>query len=126
MIESIKKVVKKENLIENEAFEIMLELMKGNLDDIQIAALLVGLRSKGETVDEITGFAKAMRHTMIELNLNFPAIDMCGTGGDNKNTFKGLLILSPSNEITPTANAISVAIGMPQPDEASPDELNNT
>ena len=57
MIESIKKVVKKENLIENEAFEIMLELMKGNLDDIQIAALLVGLRSKGETVDEITGLS---------------------------------------------------------------------
>ena len=69
MIESIKKVVKKENLNEKEAFEIMLELMKGNLGDIQIAALLVGLRSKGETVDEITGFAKAMRHTMIELNL---------------------------------------------------------
>ena len=42
--------------------------MKGNLDDVQIAALLVGLRSKGETVDEITGFAKAMRHTMIELD----------------------------------------------------------
>ena len=70
MIESIKKVVKKENLNEKEAFEIMLELMKGNLDDIQIAALLVGLRSKGETVDEITGFAKAMRQTMIELDLN--------------------------------------------------------
>ena len=43
MIESIKKVVKKENLNENEAFEIMLELMKGNLDDVQIAALLVCL-----------------------------------------------------------------------------------
>ena len=42
MIESIKKVVKKENLNEKEAFEIMLKLMKGNLDDIQIAALLVG------------------------------------------------------------------------------------
>ena len=87
MIESIKKVVKKENLNEKEAFEIMLKLMKGNLDDIQIAALLVGLRSKGETVDEITGFAKAMRQTMIELDLNFPAIDMCGTGGDYSGTF---------------------------------------
>ena len=40
MIESIKKVVKKENLNEKEALEIMLKLMKGNLDDIQIAALL--------------------------------------------------------------------------------------
>ena len=39
MIESIKKVVKKENLNEKEAFEIMLELMKGNLDDIQICLL---------------------------------------------------------------------------------------
>ena len=41
MIDLIKKVVKKENLNEKEAFEIMLELMKGNLDDIQITACLL-------------------------------------------------------------------------------------
>ena len=105
MIESIKKVVKKENLNENEAFEIMLELMKGNLDDVQIAALLVGLRSKGETVDEITGFAKAMRHTMIELDLNFPAIDMCGTGGDYSGTFN----ISTASSIVVAGAGIKVA-----------------
>ncbi len=105
MIESIKKVVKKENLNEKEAFEIMLELMKGNLDDIQIAALLVGLRSKGETVDEITGFAKAMRQTMIELDLNFPAIDMCGTGGDYSGTFN----ISTASSIVVAGAGIKVA-----------------
>ena len=105
MIESIKKVVKKENLNEKEAFEIMLELMKGNLDDIQIAALLVGLRSKGETVDEITGFAKAMRQTMIELDLNFPAVDMCGTGGDYSGTFN----ISTASSIVVAGAGIKVA-----------------
>ena len=105
MIDLIKKVVKKENLNEKEAFEIMLELMKGNLDDVQIAALLVGLRSKGETVDEITGFAKAMRKTMIELNLDFPAIDMCGTGGDYSGTFN----ISTASSIVVAGAGIKVA-----------------
>ena len=105
MIDLIKKVVKKENLNEREAFEVMLELMKGNLDDIQITALLVGLRSKGETVDEITGFAKAMRKTMIGLNLNFPAIDMCGTGGDYSGTFN----ISTASSIVVAGAGIKVA-----------------
>jgi anthranilate phosphoribosyltransferase len=105
MIDLIKKVVKKENLNERQAFEVMLELMKGNLDDIQITALLVGLRSKGETVDEITGFAKAMRKTMIGLNLNFPAIDMCGTGGDYSGTFN----ISTASSIVVAGSGIKVA-----------------
>ena len=105
MIDLIKKVVKKENLNEKEAFEIMFDLMKGNLDDIQITALLVGLRSKGETVDEITGFAKAMRKTMIGLNLDFPAIDMCGTGGDYSGTFN----ISTASSIVVAGAGIKVA-----------------
>ena len=105
MIDLIKKVVKKENLNEKEAFEIMFDLMKGNLDDIQITALLVGLRSKGETVDEITGFAKAMRKNMIGLNLDFPAIDMCGTGGDYSGTFN----ISTASSIVVAGAGIKVA-----------------
>ena len=105
MIDLIKKVVKKENLNEKEAFKIMFDLMKGNLDDIQITALLVGLRSKGESVDEITGFAKAMRKTMIGLNLDFPAIDMCGTGGDYSGTFN----ISTASSIVVAGAGIKVA-----------------
>ena len=105
MIDLIKKVVKKENLNEKEAFKIMFDLMKGNLDDIQITALLVGLRSKGESVDEITGFAKAMRKNMIGLNLDFPAIDMCGTGGDYSGTFN----ISTASSIVVAGAGIKVA-----------------
>ena len=105
MIDLIKKVVKKENLNEKEAFKIMFDLMKGNLNDIQITALLVGLRSKGESVDEITGFAKAMRKNMIGLNLDFPAIDMCGTGGDYSGTFN----ISTASSIVVAGAGIKVA-----------------
>ena len=45
---------------------------------------------------------------------------------DRRKTFKGLPILSPRRDITPTANAISVAIGIPHPEVASPLELNAT
>ena len=45
---------------------------------------------------------------------------------DRRKTFKGLPILLPSRDMTPTANAISVAIGIPHPEEASPLELNAT
>lgn len=64
------------------------EIMSGALADVQIAALLAALRTRGETLDEVVGAAEAMR----ELALPLPeapagAIDTCGTGGDGANTF---------------------------------------
>ena len=65
----------------------MLSIMSGEYNDAQIAGFLMALRSKGETVDEITGFAQAMREKMVKVPLETPAIDMCGTGGDALGTF---------------------------------------
>jgi len=64
------------------------EIMSGALVDVQVAALLASLRTRGETLDEVIGAAEAMR----ELALPLPdapagAIDTCGTGGDGANTF---------------------------------------
>ncbi len=64
------------------------EIMTGALVDVQIAAVLAALRTRGETLDEIVGAAEAMR----DLALPLPeapggAIDTCGTGGDGANTF---------------------------------------
>lgn len=61
--------------------------MSGEFSDAQIAGFLMALRSKGETMDEITGFAQAMREKMVTVSLESPAIDMCGTGGDASGTF---------------------------------------
>ena len=83
----LEKLVNKIDLTEKEAYNMMISIMSGDYDDIQISGMLTALRCKGETVKEITGFARAMRKKMVSVNLNVPAIDMCGTGGDSKGTF---------------------------------------
>ena len=62
--------------------------MTGEATPAQIGALLMGLRVKGETVDEITGFAEAMReHVVPVLPTRSPVVDVVGTGGDGARTF---------------------------------------
>jgi anthranilate phosphoribosyltransferase len=86
--EAIKKIIVKQNLKEKEAYDAMNEIMLGNAANSQIGAFLIGLRMKGETAEEITGFAKAMRDNALPLKLKAEyAIDTCGTGGDGGKTF---------------------------------------
>lgn len=83
----LEKILQHQDLTMSESHKLMFSLMSGNNDDIEIASFLVAIRSKGETVDEITGFVRAMREKMIKLHTHSPAIDMCGTGGDASGTF---------------------------------------
>ena len=87
MKQILEQILDKQNLTRDEAFNVMSSIMSGEFDDSQIAGFLMALRAKGETVDEITGFAQAMRDIMVTVPLDFPAIDMCGTGGDALGTF---------------------------------------
>ncbi len=87
MKQILEQLLDKQNLTRDEAFNVMLSIMSGEYNDAQIAGFLMALRSKGETVDEITGFAQAMREKMVTIPLDTPAIDMCGTGGDALGTF---------------------------------------
>ncbi len=66
------------------AFDIM---MAGEATPAQMGGLLMALRVRGETVDEITGGAKAMRARAVTIDAPQGAIDTCGTGGDAKGTF---------------------------------------
>src|SRR5436305_6324782 len=66
------------------AFEI---IMSGNATASQMGAFLMGLRVRGETVDEITGAARAMRAKALPIEAPPGAIDTCGTGGDGSGTF---------------------------------------
>lgn len=85
---AIKKVVTKNDLSELEAYEAMDSIMKGYGTEAEISALLIALRMKGEKIEEITGFAKAMRANALPLKLNSDyVIDTCGTGGDGGKTF---------------------------------------
>lgn len=86
--EAISKLVEKENLTQNEAEQVMNEIMEGKATDAQIAGFLVALRLKGETIDEITACAKVMREKANRINPKAEfLVDTCGTGGDKSNTF---------------------------------------
>ena len=84
----ITKVTSGESLDRAEAREAMLSLMRGEASDAQIAALLTALKMKGETADELAGFAQGMREaaTTIQPSVG-PLVDTCGTGGDGLSTF---------------------------------------
>ena len=99
ILESLKKVVEREDLSAEEAFMTMDGIMSGKATDAQIAAFLTALRLKGETVAEITGFARAMREKVSPVKVRGHVdasisgtdrdalVDTCGTGGDASNTF---------------------------------------
>src|SRR5271155_1045046 len=72
-----------QSLARAEAREVMAEVLAGNCTDAQIAALLMALRMKGETVEEIVGFAEAIRAAATPLPISSPgALDLSGTGRD--------------------------------------------
>lgn len=84
----IAKLVEREDLSEKECEDAMGLIMSGQAGEAQIAGFLVALRMKGETVEEITGCAKAMRAaaTVVDAG-DLLVVDTCGTGGDKTGTF---------------------------------------
>ena len=86
--EAIAKLVEKKNLTQQEAEQVMNEVMEGKATDAQIAAFLISLRMKGETIEEITACAKIMREKANSINPKADyLVDTCGTGGDKSGTF---------------------------------------
>jgi anthranilate phosphoribosyltransferase len=97
MKKMIQKVVKGEDLLEDEMVRVMDEIMEGKATDAQIGAFITALRMKGETIAEITGAAKVMRAKATPIRVLNDAVSMdrdeinvdqdtivetCGTGGD--------------------------------------------
>ena len=84
------KVAAGEDLSASEAEDAMLAILSGSASTPQISALLMGLRMKGETSDELLGFARAMREKTIRIDPCVhpePLLDTCGTGGGAGSTF---------------------------------------
>jgi len=75
------------DLKEEEASSAIHEVFNGEATPAQLGAFLIALRMKGESVDEITGLAKAMREHSLRVEVEGPLLDTCGTGGDNQGTF---------------------------------------
>jgi anthranilate phosphoribosyltransferase len=87
--DAIAKTIQREDLTQAEAEAAMMDIMTGSATQAQIGAYLIALRMKGETVDEITGSARAMRANVVPVPVKKSGAlyDTAGTGGDGKHTF---------------------------------------
>ncbi len=83
ILDNIEKIALGRSLAYEEACALMNEITSGTVSDVQIAAVLMGLRVKGETVEEIAGFASVMkeRSSRISPKVDGRLTDTCGTGG---------------------------------------------
>lgn len=85
---AIKTVLSRQDLTANEMNDVMRIIMTGEATSAQIGGFLVGLRMKGETVDEIASAAKVMRELATGVKVSGDhVVDIVGTGGDGSNTF---------------------------------------
>ena len=96
------KVIRGERLTEEEAGAAMATIMQGEATPAQIGGLLAALAVRGETEDEVVGFARTMRARAVPLSAR-GAVDTCGTGGDGAGTFN----------ISTVASLVVAACGVP-------------
>ncbi|MEH6357615.1 MAG: anthranilate phosphoribosyltransferase [Pseudomonadales bacterium] len=88
MQQAIAAVIDKRDLSTDEMASVMRLIMTGEATEAQIGGFLIGLRIKGETVDEITGAAQVMRDLVKRVDISGPhLVDTCGTGGDGASIF---------------------------------------
>ncbi len=82
------QLAERESFSENEMKEAVNFILGEEVSESEIAAFLMGLKSKGETVEEITGIVKAMKANTLKFKEEFPGVlDNCGTGGDGSSSF---------------------------------------
>lgn len=106
--EAIVKIVSKEDLTYNEAYEVMNEIMSGETTPTQNAAFLASLSTKSakaETTNEIAGCAAAMRDHATKVDTNMDVFEIVGTGGDNAHSFN----ISTTSAIIAASGGMKVA-----------------
>ncbi|MBF7686923.1 anthranilate phosphoribosyltransferase [Acinetobacter rathckeae] len=87
--QALKHITKQIHLTDTQMTAVMSSIMQGEATDAQIGALLMGLRLKGETIEEITAAARVMRELAVPVNTTGVEhlVDIVGTGGDGQNLF---------------------------------------
>ncbi|MEM9013527.1 MAG: anthranilate phosphoribosyltransferase [Pseudomonadota bacterium] len=83
----LSKIIAGDALSNAEMRDAMEILLRGDASDAEIGAFLVGMRTKGETIDEIAAAAETMRTMSVKVDAPANALDTCGTGGDGANTY---------------------------------------
>ncbi|HET9755639.1 MAG TPA: anthranilate phosphoribosyltransferase [Candidatus Limnocylindrales bacterium] len=102
---ALASIVEGGTLTLDEARLAMGAVMDGEATPAQLAALLMGLRMRGETVDELAGFASAMRERVVHVEAPDGTIDVVGTGGDGSGTFN----ISTAAALVVAAGGVPVA-----------------
>lgn len=106
MSDAISRVIARENLSREEMLEVMRLIMTGEATPAQIGGFLVGLRMKGETVDEVVAAATVMRELATQVQVSTEKlVDTCGTGGSGSNKFN----ISTASAFVAAAAGASVA-----------------
>ena len=85
--EALATIIEGGTLSREQASQVMEEIMTGQATPAQFGAFVTALRMRGETVDEVAGFAAVMREKALRVPVDNPLVDTCGTGGDNSCTF---------------------------------------
>lgn len=103
----LKMLIEKQDLSNDEMLNIMEQIMGGLLTSAQIAAIVVALRAKGETITELAAAARVMRKLAIKIpvDTNDSFVDTCGTGGDGGSTFN----ISTASAIVAAAAGVKIA-----------------
>src|SRR2546425_10013103 len=86
---ALSALANRQSLSEDQTAEVFGVVMSGEATPSQIGGLLMGLRAKGETADELAGAARALRNAMVRVNAAHEhLVDTCGTGGGHRSTLK--------------------------------------
>ena len=101
----IEKINNKQSLSVLESYNVFISIMSGNCVDDDISNFLIGLKNKGESIDEIIGAVRAIREKMTTIMVPDGAIDIVGTGGDGYKT----LNISTASALVVASNSIKVA-----------------
>ncbi len=100
----LERILNGDNMTIEESYSLAVSMLKGEMDEVIVSALLTALRAKGESPEEIAGFAKALRDTCIKPRISRrPLLDTAGTGGDGSNTINA----------STAAAIISASLGVP-------------
>ncbi|MGN7468952.1 anthranilate phosphoribosyltransferase [Brevibacillus sp. SAFN-007a] len=103
---ALEQILQGNDLTRTAAEEAMGEIMDGKATPAQIGAFLASMRLKGEQVEEIIGFAQAMRARAMRFPIELPGlVDTCGTGGDGSNTFN----ISTASAIVAASDGVRIA-----------------
>ena len=104
--EAIEKISSGNSLKKEEIKKVFLSIMNNECNDTEIISFLMTLKTKGESVEEITGAAEVLREMCHKLNLpSDKLVDTCGTGGDGQNTFN----VSTASAIVASAAGVKIA-----------------